>query len=83
MYEKYVFGQQVSSKGQPARDPIGVHRYTYTFDEHSRRLRLDIWEPSGEPGVSSQGHHSEEFVYDENGVFQYTRRYDLEGQPLE
>ncbi|MBD3278243.1 MAG: hypothetical protein GF388_08085 [Candidatus Aegiribacteria sp.] len=71
------------AEGEPARDPIGVHRYTYSFDEHSRRVSLEIWEPEGEPGVSSQGHHSEEFVYDENGVFQYTRRYDLEGQPLE
>jgi len=71
------------AEGEPARDPIGVHRYTYSFYEYSRRLKLTIWEPSGEPGISSQGHHSEEFIYDENGDFQSTRRFDLEGQPVE
>jgi|GEM_PF-2979043 len=69
--------------GEPATDPIGVHRYTYSYDEHSRRIELRIWEPSGEPGTSSQGHHSEEFVYGDNGDIQYTRRYDMQGQPLQ
>ena len=46
-------------------------------------LELRIWEPGGEPGTSSQGHHFEEFVYDGEGNFQYSRRYDIQGQPLQ
>ncbi|MFO8184161.1 MAG: hypothetical protein R6U39_08315 [Candidatus Aegiribacteria sp.] len=70
------------SEGEPARDPVGVHRYTYTYGDHARRMELRIWEPTGEPGTSSRGYHIERFIYDGNGNPIAAERLDLDGEPV-
>lgn len=70
------------SAGEPARDPLGVHRYTYTYGDHARRAELRIWEPGGEPGTSSHGYHVERFIYDANGNLVATEQLDPDGEPV-
>lgn len=68
--------------GEPARDNLGVHQYTFVYANHGVMLERQVWSPSGEPDTTDTGVHIERYVYDENGDYMSTVCLNLEGETV-
>lgn len=72
-----------NNAGEPARDDLNVHSYRFLFGEHCQMLEKQVWETSGEPGISSGGYHIERYTYSNDGSLSGIEHFDEHGEPQE
>ncbi len=83
LLENLVSISYYNNSGEPARDDLNVHSYRFLFGEHCQMLEKQVWEPSGEPGISSGGYHIERYTYSNNGSLSGIEHFDEHSEPQE